>query len=258
MPATGGPGQQATLSAISAMPATRATGIATPVSCSPNNNCPTNDGTISNANPVVASPTAARTSALFIRVGIQCYAPVEPPADAVILFRSRLTRIEFDGKLVNLAGEFEWCVVAILQKRQRGAGVHSDIEGLVFREGDRRAVLHGISGHFLTVHIKHACAAFAQTGFNWLVVELDCVLTGFQIRPLPHGALEIEQVVKKHDLASPKAEFAFAEEQAVATEPPSLGHDHAFRSAVWDHDGGGNGVRFIEQVRCSALRNASQ
>jgi hypothetical protein len=40
------------------MPATRATGMATPVSASPNNNCPTSGGTISNANPVTASAIA--------------------------------------------------------------------------------------------------------------------------------------------------------------------------------------------------------
>ena len=51
MPTSGGPGQQATPNAIRAMPATRATGIAMPVSSSPSNNCPTSDGTISNAKP---------------------------------------------------------------------------------------------------------------------------------------------------------------------------------------------------------------
>ena len=33
------------------MPATRATGMAMPVSSAPNSNCPTSDGTISNATP---------------------------------------------------------------------------------------------------------------------------------------------------------------------------------------------------------------
>ena len=66
MPTSGGPGQQATPNAIRAMPATRATGMATPVSSSPNNNCPTSDGTISNAKPVAASATAAKISTFFI------------------------------------------------------------------------------------------------------------------------------------------------------------------------------------------------
>jgi hypothetical protein len=48
------------------MPVMRATGIAMPVSCSPNNNCPTSDGTISNANPAPASPIAAKISTFFI------------------------------------------------------------------------------------------------------------------------------------------------------------------------------------------------
>ncbi len=66
MPTSGVPGQQATPSAIRAMPSTRATGMATPASSSPSNNRPTSDGTISNANPVAISPTAARTSTIFI------------------------------------------------------------------------------------------------------------------------------------------------------------------------------------------------
>jgi hypothetical protein len=49
-----------------AIPATRATGIAMPANCSPNSNCPTNDGTISSANPVAASATAAIVSTFLI------------------------------------------------------------------------------------------------------------------------------------------------------------------------------------------------
>jgi signal transduction histidine kinase len=44
MPMSGGPDQQAIPKATRAIPATRATGMAIPVSCSPNNNCPTNEG----------------------------------------------------------------------------------------------------------------------------------------------------------------------------------------------------------------------
>ncbi len=66
MPTSGGPGQQATPKAIRAMPATRATGMATPVNSSPNNNCPTSEGTISKANPVTPSPRAAKISTFFI------------------------------------------------------------------------------------------------------------------------------------------------------------------------------------------------
>ena len=68
MPASGGPGQQATPNAIRAIPVTRATGTATPVSSSPNNNYPTSDGTISNAKPVAASAMAAKLSTFFIAV----------------------------------------------------------------------------------------------------------------------------------------------------------------------------------------------
>jgi hypothetical protein len=66
MPTSGVPDQQATPNAIMAMPATRATGMVTPASSSPNNNCPTSEGTISNANPVAASPIAAKINTFFI------------------------------------------------------------------------------------------------------------------------------------------------------------------------------------------------
>jgi hypothetical protein len=51
---------------MSAMPATRTTGMATPTNSSPINSRPTSDGAINNAAPVAASPAAAHTSTLFI------------------------------------------------------------------------------------------------------------------------------------------------------------------------------------------------
>jgi hypothetical protein len=66
MPTSGGPGQPAIPRPIRAMPVTRATGMATPVSLSPNNNCPTSEGTTRSANPVAASPTAAIISTFLI------------------------------------------------------------------------------------------------------------------------------------------------------------------------------------------------
>src|SRR5437016_2491859 len=67
---------------------------------------------------------------------------------------------------------------------QWGAGVLSDVESFVFREGDGGGVLHGIPGHFLTVDIQHTSAALAQAGTIRLEVELDGVLAGLQLGPL--------------------------------------------------------------------------
>ena len=66
MPTSGGPGQQATANPIRAMPVTRATGTAMPLSSPPNNSRPTSGGTISNAMPVAASATASKVSTFFI------------------------------------------------------------------------------------------------------------------------------------------------------------------------------------------------
>ena len=141
IPASGGPGQQAAPRPIRAMPHTRATGIATPFSCSPNTNCPTIDGTDSNANPVVASPIAAKRSTFFICDEVPVLPLAGRSAGTPRCCRSP-PRIKFVGQIVDLAGELERHVVAVLQKRQRRARVLSDIERLVLREGDRCGVLH--------------------------------------------------------------------------------------------------------------------
>jgi hypothetical protein len=111
-----------------------------------------------------------------------------------IRFRD-LLRFEFEGQLVDLAGELERHIVAILDERQRGAGVLADVEGFVFRERDRGGVFHGIPGHFLTVHVQHARAPLAQPCTVGLEVEDDGVLAGLQLGALPRRALEVEQIM---------------------------------------------------------------
>src|SRR5262245_28212474 len=66
MPRIGGPGQQASPNPIKARPVTRATGIVMSANSSLSSNCPTSDGTISNANPVTISATAVKTSTILI------------------------------------------------------------------------------------------------------------------------------------------------------------------------------------------------
>ena len=83
-------------------------------------------------------------------------------------------------------------------------------------------------------------------------------LPALQLRPLPHGALEVEQIVEEHDLAPSDAEFAFAQEQTVAAEAPALGHDHAFRTALGNLDLGSDGIGLVQDVRGSAGRHAGQ
>ena len=83
-------------------------------------------------------------------------------------------------------------------------------------------------------------------------------LPALQFRPLPDGALEVEQVVEEHHLAPIEAELALAQEQAVAAEAPALGDDHAFRAAVGNLDLGGDRVGLVENVRRAAGRHAGQ
>ena len=83
-------------------------------------------------------------------------------------------------------------------------------------------------------------------------------LPGFQLRPLPHRALEVEQIVEEHDLAPTDAEFALAQEQAVAAEAPALGDDHAFRATLGNLDLSRDGVGLVQNVRRSAVRHAAE
>ena len=56
----------------------------------------------------------------------------------------------------------------------------------------------------------------------------------------------------------PNAQFALAQEQAVAAEAPAFGDDHAFRAALGDLDLGGDGVGLVQDVRGGAGRHAGQ
>src|ERR1039458_3235220 len=171
-----------------AMPATRATGIATPVNGSPSNNCPTSEGTISNPNPVAASAIAVKISAYFIVPPFRCEASamLEQLGLSLLLLREGF---EFKGQLVDLAGELERDFVAILDERKRSAGIQADVEGFVLRECDRGGVFHRIFGHFLAVHREHACPSFAQARTVGLEVEDDGVLAGAQLASFPNRAL---------------------------------------------------------------------
>src|SRR6476646_6264955 len=68
---------------------------------------------------------------------------------------------DFERQLVDLAGELERRIVAILDHRHPGAGVLADVKCFVLRKRDRRAVFDGFPVYFLAVHRAYACAALA-------------------------------------------------------------------------------------------------
>src|SRR4029434_535079 len=138
----------------------RASAIPAPATPSPNSNWATSAGWITRASPVAASRTAARPSNFFIPIALLLEVGNSRKLLA-IRFRV-LLRFEVEGQFVDLAGELERNIVAILDERQRGASVLADVEGFVFRERDRGGVFHGIPGHFLTAHVQHARTPPAQ------------------------------------------------------------------------------------------------
>ena len=81
-------------------------------------NMPTSDGTISNAAPVAALLTAAKTNTRFITLALR--------------FCLRL-RFELEGQLVDLPRERERNIVAILDHRDACARILANVEGFVLR-----------------------------------------------------------------------------------------------------------------------------
>src|SRR6266478_5398067 len=135
-------GKQATPNASRAMPATRATGLATPANSAPSNSRPTSDGTISNAAPMAASATAATVSSFFIQLAFRAGDRVGNGRKLLAILRGVLRRTQVEPQLVDLTGELEWTIVAILDHRYTGARVLTDVEVLIFRELDRGRVFH--------------------------------------------------------------------------------------------------------------------
>src|SRR5258708_30777581 len=157
-------------------------------------------------------------------------------------------RSDVEGQLVDLAGELERRILAILDHRDAGAGVLPDVEGLVLRERDRRAVFNGFSVHFLAVHGEHARPSLAQPWTIRLEVEDDGVLASAQLWPRPNRSLEVKQVVEEHWLAPTNACHALAQEKSIAAEAPPFGDDHAFSTALGDLDLGGDGVGLVQDT----------
>src|SRR4030095_14846807 len=139
-----------------------------------------------------------------------------------------------------------------------GARVRTNIEVLVFRELDRGRVFHRLLSCGLPVHEQLTRTTFAETRAGVLELEPNGVFSRLEFRPFPHGALEIEQVVEKDDVASTEAQVAFTQEQAVAAEPSALSDDHAFRTAFGDLDLCFDGVVLRHAVRGAGRRCAGQ
>src|SRR4030095_4608460 len=148
-------GQQPTPKASKAMPVTRAAGIATPVNSEPNNSRPTSDGTISSAIPVATSATAATVSTFFIlatRYTTCCLIfrtgdPVGNGRKVLAILRGVLRRTQVEAQFVDLTGELERTIVAVLDHRYTGASVRPDVEILVFWELDGGRVFHRLLGY---------------------------------------------------------------------------------------------------------------
>src|SRR5271167_5177845 len=106
-------GQQATPNAIRAMPVTRATVAAMPVSSTPSSNCPTSDGRVSRPRPVAVWATDAKIRSFFIRLVSGAGNRVGNGRKILALFFRQLLRSEIKRDCVDGACELERNVVAI-------------------------------------------------------------------------------------------------------------------------------------------------
>src|SRR4029453_8342434 len=87
------------------------------------------------------------------------------------ILRGVLHRTQVEPQLVDLTGELERTIVTVLDHRDTGTRVRTDIEVLVFRELDRGRVFHRLLGYGLPVHEQLACATFAEAGAGVLELE---------------------------------------------------------------------------------------
>src|SRR5258708_2420171 len=117
------------------------------------------------------------------------------------LLRGQLLRLEVERELVELAGEPERRVVAILDLRNACPRIHPNIERLVPLENEGDGVLDVLLVRLLAVDNERAGAALAEAPAVELEVEHQRVLAGLELGTRPNLALEIEQVVQEDGLA---------------------------------------------------------
>src|SRR5271165_4951989 len=152
----------------------------------------------------------------------------------LVVLRGKLRRTEFEGELVDLAGEGEGHLIVVVV--HPGAGIHANVEGLVsyFQESDRVCLLS--CRNYLAVYFQFTTAALSDAGAVIGVLENDRVLArGEWLLADPSIMRECEHVVVEHRLA-------FEQVQPIPTKPPSIGDDHPVAATCWHIDLRGNRV----------------
>src|SRR5262245_50379784 len=92
-------------------------------------------------------------------VGRSCYSAAVVARGCLQLLdirRRQLRPVDFERKLVELAGEAEGDLVIV---RNRRAGVRADVEVLVPLQDQRNSALHSLARHLLAVDFEHTSAA---------------------------------------------------------------------------------------------------
>src|SRR3954454_5790717 len=149
----------------------------------------------------------------------------------LLLTARHLRRAKLVGQLVDLAGEAERQLVAVVH---RGAGVTADVKGFVDRHQERNRGRHRLLGDLLAIDREHTGAALAGAGSIVLEVKHNRVLAGLERvaediatshAALPAIPLEIEHVVGKYRLALEQIE-------AVSAEATAVSGDHSFGAAL--------------------------
>jgi len=101
---------------------------------------------------VVTSATGGGKQSFLIRLVLRQGDCVGNFREILVVFSRQLLRPEFKGHFVDLAGELEWTLVAILDHRNTRARVLTDVEVLVFRKLDWGCVFQLFLGHGLIIH----------------------------------------------------------------------------------------------------------
>src|SRR4029077_1355791 len=93
------------------------------------------------------------------------------------ILRGVLRRTQVEPQLVDLTGELERTIVAILDHRDTGARVRANVEVLILRELDRGRVFHRLLGCRLPVHEQLTRTTFTEAGAGVLELEPNGVFS---------------------------------------------------------------------------------
>src|SRR6266851_7749940 len=152
-------------------------------------------------------------------------------------------RAQLDIDLLDFACKREGYLVGFGHRR---AGIEADVKGFVIGKHDRLRAFDSPFAHRLAVDKKFPYATGANSAIGCeLKLQRDfsrryCLIRGNYV---PGAVGEVIDV----------RELAALNEQAIAPEPSTLGHQRSLRSTRWYDDARADAKRPVHNTRCAVL-----